>query len=390
MQSFPPPFFLIQKNEQWFVEDNNKKQLLFYSHRSLARECKLIQRRLKDLPADKTLLVVSPFVDALAEQLCLPLMQKKFIWFSPFQQTSVNKRNNDCSCCLLLESDWQWKEFLYDLKGNEKFEIFVHPLLVKFTSFAYARWIVWQMQEGALRLKTIFHFEKIWQKNFSQNLSLWLQAKDISLLPPPDVLLLAGPRAENFFADVCDRTNIVQKQNLWVADTCAGLCLQRGIMPTVVFSIDGGNASYKHFFFSLFEEKYKEIFLVMDLLSLPQIVRKNFKQKFSYQSQYPLWQKTRQEKKITNNFHSIENAQANVGTLMIETAKQFFPHVAYKIYGYDQGHVHFDTHVRGSAYHKKQYCEMNRLKSCEQYFYRLAKSYYPAKNNFRAPSIRRL
>lgn len=405
-----------RQNSSWFLQIKDQKNIRFYSERSLQREAEQIKLRLENLQKGETLLWIAPFVFPFAEKLAeIETMEEKkgkpafalknsLIWVSLFfpvksnslktEKTSqkdkekIKEKNN--FPFVLLQDIFAWNHFVREFSGKEKFIVYVHPLLQKIllekleeTNFSFAdwsrNWLQTQMQQAALRLKTIQHFEKIWEKNFKHNVELWLQTEDVRLLQKPDVILLAGPSAEKFFAVSKNCT----QENIWAADTIAGVCLQRGIIPQVVFSIDAGIASYEHFNFEKFSKFYENIILVMDVLSLPNIVRKKFKKKFSYAGTYPQAQIALQEykKKNQKKFTAVENPQGNVGGFMLSLYEKLFgssnTNDSVEIFGNDGGHIRFATHARGSAYHKKQYREISRNKTCEQYFYVLSKKYYP-------------
>lgn len=371
-----PKIFLIVKEEAWFLQSKNSL-VRFYSKRSLLRDTQIFLKQWQELDDHQTLLIVAPFIKDLWLELEKEitnnsLLKKKFFWLSFF---FVTNEKNALPLPFLISSFSDWQSFLQSLEGSESFKIFQHSQLKKIEAaenFSFHEWLKSQWQKAALRLKTILHFKKIWQKNFHQNKKIWLKSLDISELTLPDALIFAGPSAQKFFLQ---KNNF---HNIWVVDTVVSVCLQQGVIPNVVFSIDGGISSYEHFSFHKFSKLYKNVILVMDVLSLPAIVHKKFKQKVSYASSYPAAQIALSHAKKKKSI--VENSSGNVGGFMLATFQTLFGKKQVKIFGNDGEHISFVTHVRGSAYHQKQYLQNHRLQTCEQYFFHLAKKYYPQEN----------
>ena len=231
------------------------------------------------------------------------------------------------------------------------------------------------LRETALRLKTIRHFQKIWNYNLKANQNQWIKSKSLNQLniQPPDLFVLGGPSVDEGLA----KKQISKKKHIWSADTALAPLVNQHIYPEVVFSIDAGFGSFEHYVY-VTDEKKRKIKFVLDAFSFPKYYRLGL-YVYTYANTNPLIQR------INHKHPVLVNETGDVFGLMAASHQMLFPNEKLPgIVGRDidnRSHqkkpqkTYHITHLRGSAYHTRRQYLMSRLNLPEEYFYRLSKRF---------------
>ncbi|MBN8219788.1 MAG: hypothetical protein J0L53_02640 [Spirochaetes bacterium] len=332
------------------------ERIPIYSERSGKRDLAQLRAALATAQPGHRLLIIAPYADALRE-LCAT--DERFIWLAPvsFAEPPPDTR--------LIASDAALENFINDIGADDKFTIFVLPQWRQAGDYVLA--VMRQLLErAAARLKTIGHFEKLWQINFRVNAPAAAAYADIAALggDRPVALVMAGPSLDS--AQLPSGT-------IWCADTALPVLLQRKIYPRVVFSVDAGFASREHFVGALTAIREKSIILAGDLLGYPAVQRLPFAERLTYASSHPLLQNHIVSGR--SDLTPVENPAGDVGSLMRAVYRKLFGEAPVQIFGHDGAHRRRVTHARGTAYFLRQYAVQNRLTNTETYMLKLSRRY---------------
>ena len=186
----------------------------------------------------------------------------------------------------------------------------------------------------------------------------------------PKYFILGGSSVDLFLDEyVKKKTN--NGNDLWVADTAFAACILRGIIPNVLFSLDAGFASFEHFSYILKRIQDKKIDIVLDPLSFPKLYKVTMFNMFLYTHSNPLLVDSKAMK-----FPVLYNSTGDVYGLIVALYNFIYPQESMPIViGRDQKAIHKVTHLRGSGYYMRQYCENNRFYTVANYFYNLSQKY---------------
>jgi hypothetical protein len=338
-----------------------------YSDKSFIRETKALSARLSNcLETNKTLVWVAPFHEKIFSNLEKHLV-KNLVWISPVNFTPAPK--------FIIDNLDKLQFFLREINRSDSFLIEVHVCFKLFgLQDSFQNSLLRFIKNSAVRLKTIAHFSSLWKNNFRRNHKKWLLLPDISKidLALPDLFVLGGPSVDLYISQLKNHKNI------WCADTALPTLLHYNILPQCVFSLDAGHGSYEHFITSIDNDNISKMTLVVDPLSFSPLFDLKFKNTFTCANSNPLVQQSK------NAFTIIENSTDDVSGFMQGVYKSVYENESTenlnlknppKIIGHDRGHVKKVTHLRGSAYHLRQYSRNNRLSTPELYFYRLSSRY---------------
>lgn len=336
----------------------NSVTIPIYSERSGARDLAQMTQAIADAPGDHTTLVIAPYAEALAGVFAA---ENKFIFIAPVSFTA--KSVDDAR---LITDDAALEIFINNIGANDKFSVYLPPQWREASDYVAS--VVRQLLErAAVRLKTIQHFEKLWQINFRVNTAAAARYGDIAELrrAKPEYLVMAGPSLNN------NMTEIQKSGNIWCADTALPKLIAAGVHPAVVFSVDAGFASREHFVGCV--DALHQTYLVCDMLGFPAVQRLPFAARLTYASSHPLVQEF--AALYRPDLTPVENTAGDVGSLMRAVHAKLFPGSPVKIVGHDGKHHRRVTHARGTAYFTRSYAAQNRLKNTETYMLKLSRRY---------------
>ncbi len=285
------------------------------------------------------------------------------VWLNPFG-TIVESRSN------LIQSVDQWRQFLFSLTGDEKFILEVNLALPRreYLTDLLQR----DLQRAAARLKTIRHFEILWPWNFQRNRRAWLATEDWRhcAIARPDAIVLGGPQADAAL------DQMPASARLWCADTALPALIGRGLVPSLVASIDAGFASMEHFVgVKLPRETNHPPLLLLDALSVPALYRRDGWKKISYRSSHPLVQQE------PSQHGELFNATGDVRGILEALYRALFPGQELCIVlGGEGSHLRGMSHLRGSAYLKRHLGLTNRFFRFEEYSRLLSRRYVRVKD----------
>lgn len=336
----------------------NGATIPIYSERSGARDLAQISKAIADTPDDHTTLVIAPYAEALAGVFTA---EKKFVFVAPVN--FATKPENDPR---LIADDTALDEFINTIGAHDKFSVYLIPQWREASDYVAS--VIHQLLErAAVRLKTIHHFEKLWQINFRVNANAAANYGDIAGLRrlKPEYLVMAGPSLDNSIAE------IQKAGTLWCADTALPALVAAGVHPAVIFSVDAGFASREHFVGCA--DALHRTCLVCDILGFPAVQRLPFAARLTYASSHPLAQEFAVLRRP--DLTPVENAAGDVGSLMRAVHAKLFPGSIVKVIGHDGKHARRVTHARGTAYFTRSYASQNRLKNTETYMLKLSRRY---------------
>ena len=341
-----------------------------YSERSFVREIKALTSLLENSKnKNKTLIWIAPYHEKIFLNLKKDFL-KNLRWISPVNFTDSKKD--------IIDNIDKLNFFLREINRSDSFSIESHVCFKIMGMQEYFQATILRfLKSSAVRLKTVSHFSTIWKNNFKKNLDKWILLHDLSYLnfPSPDFFILGGPSVD------LNINKLKKNIKIWCADTALPVLLYYDIIPNCVFTVDAGHGSYEHFITAIDKKKIPEITLLIDPLSFPALFNLDFKSKFTCANSNPLIQKSK------NNFTVIENTSDDVFGFMKSVFKLIYKkdldiqmdninvEDQPEIIGHDRGHVKRITHLRGSAYHRRQYMRNDRLATPELYFYRLSFRY---------------
>jgi len=363
LNSFPRFKVVIENGEDSlspasFSIEVDQQPVKVYTARSLTRESSHLATLINKAADDKKKLIwIAPYHRDIEQNLPIGL-SKNLIWVAPalFTPTSGDS---------VIGSEDSLLYFIREITRKDRFAISTHRSIPQEVQVYISK----QIEEGAIRLKTIEHFAKRWEYNFRRNLTKWQQAKDISEYNggPPDLIILGGPQVDRLL----EKPELIARKILWCADTALGTLLHHQIVPQLVFSIDAGHGSMEHFIglIQLNNKLPKRLALVVDPLSFPGVFKPDWQEVYSYSSSHPLVTRLPAQKTF------IENKTGDLGGCIDAVLKKLFPDSAPPVYGGDRKHHHKVTHLRGSAYHRFRYRKINRLSTPELYFFHLSKRF---------------
>lgn len=362
----------IVEEDAYFILNRGEK-VKCYSQRSLVRESRgLVELLGQAVEQKKKLIWIAPFhqgiYNALAEK-----DRNWIFWIAPVSFTEIPPDQN------ILSEPKALEYFLLDVRRGDSFFVQVHPAL---SSTDLLNSVNLLLKKSAMRIKTIDHFQILWAINFKRNSEMWQALPDIKQMQgevkKPDLFILGGPgvdsKIKNFLKPVEPPAKPQSTPVIWCADTALPALLAYGLVPQLVFSLDAGFASYEHFVLAVDQGKVNQLLSVVDPLVFSAVLKLPFKRKFTYANSNPLiqgsvpqlWQKP---------FTVIENKTDDVYGLMTGVHEKLFNAPNPETWGLDGGPVKSVTHLRGSAYHRRQYYSLNRLQSPETYFYHFSKRY---------------
>jgi len=345
--------------EEFFeLHSANNKVVRCYSQRSLNREAKSLTQKLLAAAHDKKKLIwVAPFHTTLLK-FVNPEYLKFLIWISPAEFSDPLMH--------IINSEEKWNYFLRDISMKDSFSIEIHHSL---KSPEVNQFIREHLEQSAIRIKTIEHFEKPWEYNFYRNKKTWLNTPDITTMSAneqsnkPDLFVLGGSSVNNSFSEIS------KHKHIWCADTAFSPLVQNNIIPEVVFSLDAGMGSLEHFLPAKFTPHLKKVSLVIDPLSFPPVYSLPFQNIYTYAGSHPLIQKARHKHTY------LENMTGDVSGLMDALFLWMYKEPIPEVVGKDGTHISYVTHVRGSGYYYRQYGKMNKLFTPETYFLALSRRY---------------
>lgn len=345
-------FRLEKANHAYTLHDvtQNQSQTI-YTERSLRREALAIKSYAEESSKkNQQLIFIAPFLpeiyDALAKNI-----QSQIFWLSITPCKSKDEN--------VIYGDQAWLFFQRNVKSSDQFMIKAHPALKPFDAIDEIISEVRLAFRGiAARIKTVQHFECIWQYNFRRNKKKWLASNCLGIekLQLPTVFILAGPSADQY--------NFSIKDVVWCADTALSPLLKKGVNVELVFSIDAGFGTAEHFFG--LDIDFSKLKAVVDLMSFSILYRLPFAKRYSYASSHPLAQA------LQTPFQSFENLQGDVFGLMKAVYFKLFPNKELPpIFGKDGKSKKHISHMRGSGYHRRMQLQQTRLKSVEQYLFQI-------------------
>lgn len=354
------------KQESFFLINKDKSLHLLFSNRSLQREKKVFEKIiLNSLKNTHHTILLIPwhhdFISVLESFHKNQTNLKKIIFliaanFSPNKQRPHNET--------FIENENQWNFWLNELKGNEKFDIVVHPGITKLEDFSSL--IQNDLRKAAARIKTIDYLRHTWEYNEKRNRPLWKKAYPLAQYKPkaPPLLLTAGPSLN---IGLNSKLAAQKISEIWCADTALKPVLNAGFFPRLVFSIDPGFASTEHFM-GIDAATLKKLDLVVDPLSNGNIWEMNINQKYSYSTSNPF------ARGVPADWPFLTNLEGDVTGAMIATSL-FFGFENAAIIGHDKKAVHLISHARGTAYSRRFLFHANRLNTQENYFKALSTRY---------------
>ncbi len=342
-----------QEGDNYFLLSGEGNATKAYSEKSIQREIRSLQSQKKE---GEILLFFAPYLENFARQIP---PQPDFFWITTgfFQPVPSHPG--------IIQNPQEWEYFINEIKPGDKFQVVIHPSLRALIPDAPAM-VREELYRAARRLKTIGHFQKVWEYNARRNAPL--RKKGVLLSPdlewtPPAVFVLGGPGADGWIRKAGNH------QPVWAADTALGSLLYHNIFPDLVFSIDAGYGSREHFCHISMQD-LSRISIILDPLSFPGISALPFHKIYVYSGNNPL---------VRGQFTgavSLYNQTGDVFGIMKAYHEFLFPEKPLPmIAGRDGGSVHGVTHLRGSAYHRRFYQKTDRINPPENLFYFFSRRY---------------
>jgi len=341
-------------------------QIKVYSKRSLEREANYLISRLKDCQKqNKILMWIAPFHQKIFSQIDKNLLHN-LVWISPTNFSEATQP--------IVDNTEKLDFFCRQISISDSFSIELHACF-RNSGFEenMKNSIMRLIRNSVIRIKTIAHFTTLWKNNYHHNQKKWKTLADFTSIDAgkPDLFILGGPSVDYHIA------KLNHYKNIWCADTALPTLVHYNIVPRVVFSLDAGHGSYEHFISAIDKNKICQMNLIIDPLAFPPLMKLKFNQTYSYANSNPLIQKSR------HTFTLVENKTNDVFGLMESVYEILFTDDRLKngksklpvTIGHDGGHIKKATHLRGSAYHRRQYSRNNRISTPEQYFFHLSKRY---------------
>ena len=366
----------FQEADRFFLRSHSQSkdadELLVYTEKSINRELKNLFQKLDQNNNEKNskFFWVAPFYEKIFFNLdhkrkhnffwicCANFSKKKPLEFKRLQTESK---------CLIFDFE-TLRSILQNIEKEDTIKIELHPSLRNSNIFQELKKLTQNLiQQAALRLKTIQHFEKTWSYNFKVNFEKWKMCSSIFKIgsAKPDYFILGGPSVADFLSRFNDKKKII-----WSADTSWMPLVHHGIIPKLVFSIDAGYGSFEHFIYYSSVIKKTKIKLVLDPLSFPKFYDIGA-ETYSYISSHPLVQQAIHDDngELKAKFPVLSNETGDVYGIMQSFHFHLFGNTdPPQIIGYDQGPKGLETHVRGSGYHERKYNRSNRFATLENYF----------------------
>ena len=370
----------VSLEERFYLENKNhlSERLTVYTKRSLKREAKLLNNYIQEFTKPPSVFIwVSPFHKEIFSLLSIKF-PARFIWIC-IQNFSPNFSGHPS----VFFTSNQLEEKMRTISQNASLKVDFHSSLQTLSSLQapdylnkLKKCIQDMIYETVVRLKTIKHFEKIWEYNFKVNQKSWREAKPINKLNvlPPDTFILGGPSVDEAFK--LKKLKKPKDQRIWSADTALTPLVTRNILPEVIFSIDAGFASFEHYIYlQKKQKKQMKSKLVLDPFSFPKYYKIGL-EIYTYANSNPLIQEQSDE----HDHLDLVNDTGDVFGLMVSAYQILFPEKKLPvILGRDRAKNldknSYVTHLRGSAYHLRRYHSMNRLDLPEKYFYSLSKRF---------------
>ncbi|MDH5720610.1 MAG: DUF115 domain-containing protein [Spirochaetia bacterium] len=359
-----------KKDEKYLILSENEN--LIYTEKSLIRETRALEKRILEARSeDKILFYAAPYHEEIQKKISA--LESKIIWFSFADFTENQIGNNHL---FLINSAEKWEYFINEVNSNEKYKIIFHPLIIKLKEYGLIKkYIEDGFQKSAVRIKTVYHFQKIWSYNYRKNKEKFKKIKPVSNeIKKADVFILGGPSVDQFIEHI-KRVPEDGSKIIWCADTALASLINANIHPHVVFSIDAGYGSFEHFSFLSKKNAGNILSMVVDALSFPEIFSINRAEFFGYLSSNPLLQND------LKGYPEIYNETGDVYGCMKAVfeklySKEKFPQVI----GKDNRAISYTTHLRGSAYHRRFNYIQNRMKTTESLFFSFSRLYGPKQN----------
>ncbi len=359
------------KGDHFYIQsEKTGDSVLVYTKKSFKREAALLNKRLSECSLNKQIFLwIAPFHEEIFSLLD-PKWLKNFIWICI---SDFSKKKKYDQIDHILFSKEQIENRFREISKDDSIKIDFHFTLKssrKDNFLLLARNLLTNLiKQSAVRLKTIHHFQKIWEYNFKANLTHWQKSNSILNLKPfrPDTFILGSPNSDFFLENVSKQKN--KKNIIWCADTAISACILHGVHPEITFSIDGGYASYEHFSHVADRVDKNKFKVVLDPLAFPRYYRIGLKV-YTYTNSNPLIQS------VPHRFPYLQNDTGDVYGIMKAMFHYFFKDEYFpQVFGREQKSIKHVTHLRGSGYHLRQYCKMDRTSSNENYFYHLSKKW---------------
>lgn len=351
------------------AEGEDSGEAVVYSERGLAREGALLKQKLELAEASQKVLIwVAPYHPEIAKSISAAEGgQPSLLWLSP---AGFHGDSQPEAPPFVVESLSGWEFFLREMRRRHQFVVEFHPRVGRHEELE--GFIREGLRRGAIRIKTIEHFGKIWSYNSRRNAAQWAKVWDIKealvkMETPPDLIVAAGPSLDEHWA------KIKGARRVWCADTALAPCLAAGVMPELVFSVDSGYGSFEHFIQAA-RAGIDNLAIVLDPLSFPQLFELPFKEIYSYNSSNPLFQEYLQKGEGGGPVTAVDNKRGDVLGAMLG-AVEAMGWAQPEVLGADGGHRSYATHVRGSAYHRRGGNFIWRLNPLETYFFALSARY---------------
>ena len=376
--------YQLQANNQTYAIVGEDTKIPIYTERSIDREAAILASKIEEYTSKKNHLFIwcAPYLNLIYEQLSLR-HQNRMVWFSP---TSIHEQTN----ISIIHSPKSLSFFINQIEKQFVFTIEVHPYLKGRGRGRGIGDAVLQCARDAIksiarRIKTIQHFQKIWEYNYKRNFVFYSQHSILFANKKPSVE--RNNEKTNTFQDnrilkpdaiVCGGKsidgqwrNISNSKVIWCADTALPALLFYKIQPGLVFSIDSGKGSMEHFITGYDKNTIKKLHVVLDSLSFPKLYHLPFARIYIYKSTYPPLEQCSD----FQNAETIYNARGDIlGTMIAIYQKLFSPLEIPVLYGADNHrHSHYITHLRGSSYYQWHCYRSNRFISTEKYFYGMSK-----------------
>ncbi len=344
--------------------------LLFYTQRSLTREAKLLINKVCEFRHKSSILIwIAPFHHEIFSYLVNQVSDLSPLVWICIHNFSILPTETDSSLMhpSLCFSENQLEKRMRTIDHRDTITIDFHVSLQNTDYITLLKEKLNKiLKKMALRLKTIQHFNKIWEYNFRANKKNWLNTDSVHHISSkkPKFFILGGSSVDNFLR----QTVLDSKICIWSADTALMPLLFRNKCPNLVFSIDAGLGSFEHYIYAQ-TKTYKMPPFVLDPLSFPKYYTTTIK-KYTYASSHPLIQQTKNPHPI------LINRTGDVYGIMKALYQFLFPQQNMpQVIGHDQRAIRHITHLRGSSYYYRKYHQMNRLNNVEAYFYKLSKTY---------------
>lgn len=222
-------------------------------------------------------------------------------------------------------------------------------------------------------LLTRIEFEKMWVKNIITNSLQLHKGKAVKFLfgkfqKKPACIIGAGPTLIDFVPQL----QLLQKKSIIVAtDTSLKILLSQGIRPHFVYTLDSQRHSLRHFLHAVndYQELCKEITLVADLVSRPEIIRL-WPGKVLYANTAKYIEENGKEIRVATPMSEwVERLSTHVGDIqsggsVATSAFDFVRQLACEpilFLGQDLAYVGREIHSRGTHHNNGWLAQTNRL-----------------------------